>query len=78
MFKDKERAKEYLLAMAGFQMVHFEEFVKRFDFSKYSKVADIGGGLGVLACLIAQTCKDIKVATLDLEVVQPLAKEYLS
>jgi hypothetical protein len=42
--------KTFLNAMTGISANAFENLAQKFDFSKYSTVADIGGALGTLSC----------------------------
>jgi hypothetical protein len=37
-------------SMTGWHIENFETLAHKFDFSKYSTVADIGGAEGALAC----------------------------
>jgi len=55
-----------------------EELAKRFDFSRYSTVADIGGASGGLAAALARAYPEVKYTVIDLPSVTPVAKVLLN
>ncbi|RLG93650.1 hypothetical protein DRO27_05900 [Candidatus Bathyarchaeota archaeon] len=54
-----------------------EELAKRFDFSRYSTVADIGGASGGLVAALAKAYPMAKYTVIDLPSVTPVAKVLL-
>jgi len=54
-----------------------EELAKRFDFSRYSTVADIGGASGGLVAALARAYPEVKYTVIDLPLVTPVAKALL-
>jgi ubiquinone/menaquinone biosynthesis C-methylase UbiE len=61
-------------AMSGISAEIRVEFVKKFDFSRYSTITDVGGGTGLLSIAIADKIPHIKTCiTTDLFQVKPLA-----
>ncbi len=55
------------------QLGSFNDFSRKFDFSGYHTLCDIGGGNGLFSILIAEQNKHMKCLTLDLPVVEPYA-----
>jgi hypothetical protein len=54
-----------------------EELAKRFDFNRYSTVADIGGASGGLVAALARAYPEVKYTVIDLPLVTPVAKALL-
>jgi hypothetical protein len=64
--------------MSGIQVGNFMTLAKKFDFSKYKTMADIGGADGFLSCMIALQHSAISLTTYDLPPVAPLAEEAIA
>jgi len=43
--------------MVSTQILNFKKLAENFDFSKFEKITDIGGGLGAFSVVVAQKCK---------------------
>ena len=54
-----------------------EELAKRYDFSGYSSMADVGGASGGLAASLVKTFPHLKATVTDLPSVTPVAKTLL-
>ena len=78
LYKSPEKLNEFMNAMSGIQVGSFMELAKKFDFSKYKTLADIGGADGFLCCIIALQNPSITCTTYDLLPVAPLAKERIA
>jgi len=73
LYKSPEKLHEFVNAMSGIQGGNFMELAKKFDFSKYQTLADIGGADGFLSCIIALQHPSMTFTTYDLPPVAPLA-----
>jgi len=77
LYKSPESLREFMDAMAGFQVGNFAVLVRTFDFSKYETLADLGGADGFLCCMIASRHPRITCTTYDLPPAQPLAEDRI-
>ena len=77
LYQSPAKLHEFMDAMSGFQAGNFMALVRKFDFSKYKTIADIGGADGFLCCMIAQHHPHVTCTTYDLPPVQPLAQERI-
>ncbi|HMD00265.1 MAG TPA: methyltransferase, partial [Ferruginibacter sp.] len=64
--------------MSGIQTGNFMALGKKFDFSKYKTLADVGGADGWLSIQICLNHEGIKCTTYDLPAVEPLAKQKIA
>jgi O-methyltransferase domain/Dimerisation domain len=78
LYKSPGKLHEFVNAMSGIQGGNFMELAKKFDFSKYKTMADIGGADGFLSCMIALRHSLITIITYDLPPVAPLATEKIA
>jgi hypothetical protein len=78
LYQSPEKLKEFVNAMSGIQGGNFMTLAKKFDFSKYKTMADIGGADGFLSCMIALQHSAISLTTYDLPPVAPLAEEAIA
>jgi hypothetical protein len=78
LYKSPRKLHEFVNAMSGIQGGNFMELAKKFDFSKYKTMADIGGADGFLSCIIALQHPSITCTTYDLPPVGPLAKDKIA
>lgn len=72
-----EQMKKFTLAMYGVSVGPAMALAKAFDFSKYHKLVDVGGGSGVYAIKIAQANPGISALIVDLPSVCQVADEYI-
>ena len=77
LYTDKARLKEFVKAMAGFQMGNFIAFSKAFDFSAYKTLCDLGGAGGHLSAQVAINNEHMRCITYDLAAVAPVAQENI-
>ncbi|HEY5407441.1 MAG TPA: methyltransferase [Ginsengibacter sp.] len=78
LYQSPERLSEFVNAMSGIQGGNFMTLAKKFDFSKYKNMADIGGADGFLSCMIALQHPAIVLTTYDLLPVGPLAERAIA
>lgn len=78
LYQSPERLRQFMAAMAGFQMGNFIALAKNFDFSPYQTLCDIGGASGALAIQIALNHPHMQCVNFDLPPVEPIAKETIA
>jgi ubiquinone/menaquinone biosynthesis C-methylase UbiE len=54
------------------------ELMRRYDFSSYRTLLDVGGGSGGLATAIAETCPQIQVTVVDLPRLTPITSRLVN
>ena len=77
LYKSPEKLHEFVNAMSGIQGGNFMALAKKFDFSNYKVIADIGGADGFLSCMIALQHPELEYITYDLAPVAPLAEQKI-
>jgi hypothetical protein len=78
VYKTEAQMQEFIDAMSGIQMGNFMALCKKFNFSKYKTLADVGGADGWLCIQICLNHPNIKCTTYDLPPVEPLAKKKIA
>lgn len=78
LYQDPAKLQEFMDAMSGIQSGNFITLVKKFDFSKYKTLLDVGGADGVLSIQICLNHPNIHCSTFDLPPVEPLAKKKIA
>jgi hypothetical protein len=73
VYEDPEQLAGFLNAMEGISTGPFLALADAFDFSCYGTICDVGGGNGALAVILARRYPHLRVQSLDLPVVQPIA-----
>ena len=77
IYQDPDKLREFINAMSGIQMGNFMTFAQKFDFSKYTTLADIGGSAGLLSVMVAKHQDHMSCTTFDLPPVEPIAFETI-
>ena len=77
IYQDPVKLREFINAMSGIQMGNFMTFAQKFDFSKYTTLADIGGSAGLLSVMVAKHQDHMSCTTFDLPPVEPIALETI-
>jgi precorrin-6B methylase 2 len=78
LFSVPERLEQFMSAMAGISAGNFRELARKFDFSRYSTLCDVGGATGQLSCMVASAHPHMSCVSFDLPVVEPIAKRSIS
>ena len=60
-------------AMSGVSAGNFKAFAKRFDFSNYKTLCDVGGATGQLSCMVAAANPHVSCISFDLPKVVSIA-----
>jgi len=77
LYSDPDRLEQFMNAMAGVSMGPFQALAEKFDFSRYETLCDVGGATGQLSMIVAGRHPNLRCATLDLPVVEPIAKRHI-
>lgn len=77
LYAQPERLRQFIDAMTGISTGNFMALAGKFDFSPYAHLCDIGGAAGALSVAIARQHHNISCTSVDLPIVEPIAKEYI-
>lgn len=78
LYKSPERLQEFMDAMSGIQTGNFMALAKKFDFSKYKTLADIGGADGWLSIQLCLNYPNLQCISFDLPEVGQVAKKKIA
>ncbi len=78
LYKDPVKLQEFMDAMSSIQLGNFITLVKKFDFSKYKTLLDVGGADAALSIHICKNHPGIHCTSFDLPPVEPLAKKKIA
>jgi O-methyltransferase domain/Dimerisation domain len=78
LYADPARLEQFINAMAGISHANFVALAEKFDFSRYSTLADIGGASGQLCCLVASRHTHLTCRSCDLPVVKRIAERNIA
>lgn len=77
IYASEEKLREFVNAMAGVSMGNFMTFAKKFDFSKYRSLCDVGGAGGHLSMQVALQNPHMHCISFDLPPVGHVAQENI-
>ena len=77
LYADEARLEQFMEAMAGISRGNFETFARKFDFSPYRTMADIGGATGQLSTIVKAEHPHLACTSYDLPVVKPIAERRI-
>lgn len=77
LYEDIPRLEQFMGAMEGISRGNFQAFARKFDFSNYSTLCDVGGATAVLSRLVAQQHLHIQCTTFDLPQVESIARKSI-
>jgi predicted O-methyltransferase YrrM len=78
LYRDPKRLEQFLAAISGASVGNFTAFAKRFDFSKYKSLCDVGGAAGVLSIQVADKHPHLHCISADLPTVTTIAKKKIA
>ncbi|HYD79924.1 MAG TPA: methyltransferase [Paucimonas sp.] len=78
LYSDPKRLEQFMDAMTGISLPNFQAFAKKFDFSRYETLCDIGGATGQLSLIVAKEHRHLRCTTADLPVVKPIAERRIA
>jgi hypothetical protein len=73
LYADPARLEQFLSAMSGISAGNFKKFARKFDFSKFKTLCDVGGATGQLSCMVAAANPHMHCTNFDLPKVIPIA-----
>lgn len=77
LYEDPARLEQFMNAMSGVSAGNFKEFARRFDFSNYQTLCDVGGATGQLSCMVAAAHPHMRCTSFDLPKVVPIAEQKI-
>ncbi len=77
LYANEERLNEFVNAMSGVQMGNFIAFSKKFDFSAYNTLCDVGGAGALLSAQVAMNNENMNCVSYDLLPVSVLAAKNI-
>lgn len=78
LYREPKRLEQFMAAMSGLSAGNFQRLAERFDFSRFSTLADIGGASGQLACTVARRHPQLRCVSLDLPAVSRIAQGHIA
>lgn len=78
LYSDPARLEQFMEAMTGISLGNFHALAEKFDFSRYESVCDVGGATGQLCAVLAGHHPHLRLTTLDLPVVAPIAERAVA
>lgn len=73
LYADPARLEQFMNAMSGISAGNFKELARKFDFSTFKTLCDVGGATGQLSCMVAAAHPHMRCTTFDLLEVVPIA-----
>lgn len=77
LYEDPARLEQFMNAMSGVSAGNFKEFARKFDFSNYQTLCDVGGATGQLSCMVAAAHPHMRCTSFDLPKVVPIAEQKI-
>ncbi len=77
LYADPGRLEQFMHAMEGISLLNFEAFARKFDFSRYQSLCDVGGATGQLSIIVARHHPHLRCTSFDLPVVEPIARKAI-
>jgi len=77
LYANEAHLGQFLDAMTGIQAANFQELGKKFDFSRYQTVGDVGGALALLSRMVGARHEHLTFTSFDLPPVAPHAQQRI-
>jgi precorrin-6B methylase 2 len=78
IYSDVDKTREFVNAMGGIQTGNFVTFARKFDFTGYNTLCDIGGAGALLSAHVVTHNPHMRCISFDLPAVAPIAAENIS
>lgn len=78
LYSELPRLEQFMGAMTGLSRINFEAFARKFDFSNYKTLCDVGGATGLLSIEVAKQHPHLSFVSFDLPPVEPIAKKHIA
>lgn len=75
LYANSDRLEQFMLAMESLSLPSFEAFARKFDFSPWQTLCDVGGATGQLCVTAARHHPRMRYVTFDLPSVEPIARK---
>ena len=73
----QDELRQFFCGEHPYAVEYGRDLVKRYDFSSYSTLLDVGGGSGGLAIAVTEACPHIQATVVDLPKVTPVTQRYI-
>jgi O-methyltransferase domain/Dimerisation domain len=73
LYEEPERLEQFMNAMSGVSAGNFQALARKFDFTRYKTLCDVGGATGQLSCMVATANPHMQCTSFDLPKVVPIA-----
>ena len=73
----KDDLKQFFRGEHPYALESGRDLVKRFDFTSYSTLLDVGGGSGGTSIAVTEACPNIQATIMDLPLITPVAQYYI-
>ena len=77
LYSRPERLEQFMDAMAGISVGNFQALADKFDFSRYTTLADIGGAAATLSIVVARKHSHLKIVSADLPQATAIAEKKI-
>jgi hypothetical protein len=77
LYEDPKRLEQFLSAMEGASAANFRTLARKFDFSRYRTLCDIGGASAQLSRLVAEANPHLRCLSFDLPEVTAIAERKI-
>lgn len=78
LYEVPERLEQFMNAMSGISAGNFRSLARKFDFSAYRTLCDVGGATGLLSCTVAAAQPHMTCTSFDLPNVVPIATRRIA
>ena len=78
LYAEPARLEQFMRAMSGISAGNFQSFAKKFDFSRYQTMCDIGGATGQLSLMVAAQHPHMRCTSADLPEATQVANRTIA
>ena len=78
LYAEPARLEQFMRAMSGISAGNFQSFAKKFDFSRYKTMCDIGGATGQLSLMVAAQHPHMRCTSADLPEATQVANRTIA
>ena len=78
LYAEPARLEQFMRAMSGISAGNFQSFAKKFDFSRYKTMCDIGGATGQLSLIVAAQHPHMRCTSADLPEATQVANRTIA
>jgi predicted O-methyltransferase YrrM len=78
LYAEPARLEQFMRAMSGLSAGNFQSFAKKFDFSRYKTMCDIGGATGQLSLMVAAQHPHMRCTSADLPEATEVANRTIA